>query len=763
MRSFSCLLLLPVLALACAKEPENGGIMLSMNTDLTVPSGVDVVGLYIVRIDGRKVTPILTSEVKAEYEGTDGKLHIVLPGTLAIASDGNPDSTIQVRIVAYNDQRVPVAMREARVRVPAQALKTLPMPLLWLNADDVVDANPGAGGPKPITPRSAGLGLLAAGSAEPDGVDAFGRFTSDFCVPDQTLDDTGACASIDIDPSSLEDWQLKDPRSGLTEDAFASDGSNRGPETGDAPVPIDHQFCKDGAERTCFDIDGCFSRRSDDVPNFLPVKILAEQIEGLGSTECFLPMDAVVDSPRDLVVSDVATAIAIGGDDGGVLAGDGRVIVFDERSGVVFDRDNRRVKLPPGVCRKAKKGSVLSVMVSPLCKGKKADEPICVYADGRAARSGCLDGSGWNGDVDPEPETPDAEIVVKCATIPNATGFWVDGETARVVASSGELFSFAASPLGDCMAGTVVPTAPTGLQKSRAYRLFGSSAVPGAVAIMGDLPGFEPTTAAVTFAASDPNVSLLPDGFFGAGAFFASNDYSTLGAGPVAVFLSGASPHELVFARVGGVVGTYTPPSMLPGLPAFNVASNLVATEPEGEPRTVSLAMHDGSFLHLVECAMPLQVNVSPNCTERTQNELPSATTPTAMAVTPFGRRYLLAQQDQIASLFAVVAGGPTDDPLELLRTLTIPSGLFPETTLAVADDGANVRAYFGTTQELVVVEFSPDASDYVERRAVELEPGHTARAVQITPGFLYWLDVDGSGVGTIRRRAVNDQGKIRD
>ena len=747
MRSLCCLFLLPVLGLACAKEPSTGGIMLSMNTDLTVPTGVDVVGVYIVRVDGGKTVPLVSSEVTAQYEDSDHKLHVVLPGNLSVASDGNPDSTIQVRIVAYGPDRVPVAMREARVRVPDVELKNLPMPLLWLNAEDVADGNPAGGGPTPITPASGAVGLLDTSAADQGSVDAFARFKSDFCGDGQTLDDTGACASIDIDPGSLSAWVPSDPRSGLTQpSAGASGAPNR-------DAPPDHHFCAADFEPSCFNLAGCFPAGDAD-PNFRTVQIAGDQIEGVGTPECYLSLAAIADVPRGIRDGlDVAAAVKITGPtDGGVRTNDGNVVVFDGNSGVTLDRENRRVKLPPGVCRKAKKGSIVSVMASPLCHRKDVDEPVCVDATGLAVDSGCVDGSGWNGDRDPVVETPEGgpDASAACATVANATGFWVDDHHAHLITTGSALYSFpVASVSGACLTGPLPTQSDLGLSANTTYRLLGSPLLPDAIAVMGI--GANPTapgSGLVSITSGQTTAAFPLDGDYAAGAFFASYDYGG-GALPTAVFLR---PSSVYFTRAGSNGSSV----VLTGGDAYTGGSNLIGYG--DNPKVVRQAViGTNNGMALLDCNLSTQVPAGePSCFQTTQDGLDDDV-PIALTATATGHQYVLASHIGEAKIFRVktsatdlgdtfvpfYASGKTDD---------VP----PEMTLAVLDDTqAHPVAFFATAAALWRVAYGAGGEVVPTEVAAE-----RVRAVQLVGSELYWLQTGPDGA-TLQHRSLDADGNV--
>ena len=174
----------------CNGKPA-AGVFLSMSTDMTVPSNVETVGVYLQYTNADGIAHQESWEVAPIAVGNEFRVYF--PATLGVQSNGDPRTTLRTRVVAYQNvagARVPLVMREARVQVPTDRVGVLRLPLLWMNGDDTTDATPQAGGP------TDNPGLQGT-------VDALARFGSAECGPDQTLGDDGACRSIDLDPAAL--------------------------------------------------------------------------------------------------------------------------------------------------------------------------------------------------------------------------------------------------------------------------------------------------------------------------------------------------------------------------------------------------------------------------------------------------------------------------------------------------------------------------------------------------------------------------------
>lgn len=443
------------LATAACEEGERAGIMLMMRTDMAVPEPVDSVGVYLEQINGSKRRVVKVIEVKASEDGV-----VRLPGTLAVNSDRQEDTRLRVRMVGYDKLGTPLAMREARVAVPTVGVKVLRLPLLWLNTDDVDDKDPSAGGPR-IT-NAGGMTLLQEQTA--GAVDAFARFRSDYCGDEQTLDDQGACAPIDI--VLEEDW-VEETETG---------GGSRGPGGPVSGSDLGAAFC---ARASCFDLYKCVHDALEETePNLRAVEAPIQLGEKRG--ECFVDLDELGEiagmyDPQRVSLTAVMRSEA-----------DPKAFCLSEsdcfmpiEGALAFDA-NGRMNLPPGVCRKSEKafedGKPLQLLLTPLCVAPAADKPVCANVGDREHRGGsCLDGTGWDGN------RPQVVPSMECAKIGGIngginygapTGMWVSDVGVTVVTNTGTLFPFAKEAIEGVECVTAVPTVnAANLDGTSAFRL----------------------------------------------------------------------------------------------------------------------------------------------------------------------------------------------------------------------------------------------------------------------------------------------------
>lgn len=715
--------------------------MLTMSTDLVVPTGVDVVGVYIVRVEGAKRTVISSNEVTAEYS-EDGIRRVRLPGTLAITSDADPSTTVQIRVVAYDAQRVPVAMREARVLVPTEDLKALPMPLLWLNTEDVLDANPGGGGPTPIA-ASTDLGFLAEPTTDQASVDAFGRFRSDFCGEERTLDETGACTSIVVDPAKLDPWREKAFRDGIVNEVARGTQSPTGLGT-DGDAAVSHDFCKiTGAEPPqCFNLAGCFPG-SDPDPRFVTVEVTPDRIQGLGTSECFVSLESMAGIRNGLSRIKAALAVKTTREQGALCTRSGDCYVpVDDKFVPEVDREKRRILLPPGVCRKASKGSVISIVASPLCDRKQVDEPVCVDAEGVAVDAGCRDGSGWNGDLDELPAGPDGggDGGGPCASLARATGFWVDPAYTVVASSTGQFFVFEPGQVsGACLRGAPLRTVERSTQaEGIGYRVFGGA---GLFAFMGvGASSVLRSSGLLVLQSSGGALDSRPQpfdpGLWAAGAFFEQIPI-TGASGPGAVFLS--SQPQVQVARVDSAAT-----QSLVADPT-TAGSNLIGRAEQDQNGVWQLVTTAADELELRHVMLPKSTGTVAVATV-SQSDLPLAGyVPLALAHSDrSGATAALATTASTTLLLGVDLDAFNDG----LSKRTEVGGVAPaEMTLAlaVANDGVTTYPFFGVGDTLYTV----DAQDIP--LAVAQSFGGTIHAVQVVGSDLYWLESDASGATTLR------------
>ena len=691
--------------------------MLGLRTDLQVPFAVEGVGIYMQRIEGDRTTTLAPIEIQA-YTDEAGQRRVYLPGTLALENPGVEGLRVRVRIVAYDKAGNVLVMRESRVGVPTDRLASLPMPLLWMNTADVVDADPAAGGPKLSIETGDAPSFLQSTGGSP--VDAFGRFRSDFCGDDRTLDDRGACQLVDVDVEGLETYR-EPGAAGTTAPGKAENlgGAKRA-------------FCQRDTESSCFDVARCFA--TDEDPNYQPIEVPTNAIEGLGTSACSVSLSGA----PDMKVPDVALAVRTSEAEGATCVREGVCyIALDSRSGFSIDAEGRRITLPPGVCRKAQKGSVISIVASPLCNRLKAEEPTC-------RDEGCLDGSGWDLGRDPGLPADDAgtDAGGACAEVAGATGLWVD-DVHVTLFGGGALTRFSVDQLGaECLTGTPATTVPAPDLADVPYRLYGSDLpeYAGTVAF-SSASGATGRSSAGLFDGTLRRVPASPEGTVHQGCAFFGSDASVhaghrlfMGFSPSQT--TSTAMHELSFTSTA----TSNPSQRdLPG--QLHDPSNVLPT-PDG--LGTLQAVVDGSVLALVRCA--------PSCTV-TPITPPLQAKPVHLVVGADGVTALLARTpDGVVVLTTDTAGALRADSARSFAGGEVPE----ESTLALAGTG-EARVYYIPTRTALVSQTGSEPAAPV----ASMPAGGRLHAVQVRGNRLYWLQSDPDGRSSVHHRPLDVDGQI--
>jgi hypothetical protein len=178
----------------CTK-PQQGTVMLAMQTDMQVDSDVSAVGVYVNESPSGRV--LYQQVVRAAVNPSTGKNTVQLPATLAI-NRRNGSATVRVRIVAFrastngDGTQVPTAMNEALATVPSSAVVRLPLALTFISRNTV------KGPSLKLTAKATSLSTLANDSdlAVPDGA-SFALADGVCPAPKtQTLDNAGNCVEI---------------------------------------------------------------------------------------------------------------------------------------------------------------------------------------------------------------------------------------------------------------------------------------------------------------------------------------------------------------------------------------------------------------------------------------------------------------------------------------------------------------------------------------------------------------------------------------
>ncbi len=111
---------------ACAKTNDEkiGQLMLTLQTDMSIPKDIDS-----VRIEVRSYGML---QFASDFDLGPGGLK--LPATLGVVAGKDPSAPVNIRVVAYQN-KVARVLREVITTVPSDRVATLPVPLHWLCAD----------------------------------------------------------------------------------------------------------------------------------------------------------------------------------------------------------------------------------------------------------------------------------------------------------------------------------------------------------------------------------------------------------------------------------------------------------------------------------------------------------------------------------------------------------------------------------------------------------------------------------------------------
>jgi len=304
-----------VLFLACSsKEEPTGQLMLSMQTDLSLPKDVNA-----VRIE---VSTFGKVNFAQDYEvGPNGAK---IPATLGIVAGANKAAPVRVRIIAKLNGEARL-LREAITTVPAARLASLRMPLQYLSLGQVVSTGSGSvnnGGVTPSSVRTANLGTLDTSATAIEGAEEW----ASACGEGKTSVD-GECVDITVDSDALPDYKEGDVFGG-------GDSSGNG---------------------TCFDTYECLAQGLD-----AQVDLAA----------CSFPF---VEG-----TTNVGLRVPGGSGNAGICGDDPNAdcyVPLDAES--AWKVQEGKVVLPKAVCTKLQAGAILSVVYGSTCEAKTTSIPTC--------------------------------------------------------------------------------------------------------------------------------------------------------------------------------------------------------------------------------------------------------------------------------------------------------------------------------------------------------------------------------------------------
>lgn len=323
-KSLAGVALLLALSAACSgTSSKQGGLMVVLSTDVSIPKDIDAIGLYITSAG----TTIYSNTEPVQPGG-----NVRLPATLNIVASDDPRRTVRVRAVGFS-KNVARVLRDVIVTVPQNRTAQLRVPLNFLSF--------GSGrGRSPLSLTS--VSPLTEPTLSP--LASFDPFTqlANTCGEGKT-DVGGVCAALSIDVSKLEDYQ---------------------PDTifGGAAAPT----TPDAVPGECFPIVPCFAEGTDlqVEPSTCSIALPTDaasaarfnvglRTSGVGF-KTSLGSIVVLDQDANAAFGEIGTARQAGG----------------------------RLALPPGVCKKMAAETpaderVLGVVGSTLCVPKSKKVPLC--------------------------------------------------------------------------------------------------------------------------------------------------------------------------------------------------------------------------------------------------------------------------------------------------------------------------------------------------------------------------------------------------
>lgn len=212
-------IVLPALP-ACSYDKS--GIMLAISTDMLAPKDVNAVGVTVFMDD--KIKFNVVGRVTPEGE-------VLLPATLAIAEPDDPNATVRIRVIAFQEKKARV-MRDVRTSIPKGGrIALLRIPLNFANDGSVTGELPDNVLPVPATTKSLDSSALFPRDLGTTDLYDPTLFVPNCPDPTQTWI-AGQCADAFVPWASLP--------------TFTSDAVGRADDTA-----------------TCFDVYGCFAGSTD--------------------------------------------------------------------------------------------------------------------------------------------------------------------------------------------------------------------------------------------------------------------------------------------------------------------------------------------------------------------------------------------------------------------------------------------------------------------------------------------------------------------
>ncbi len=370
-------------ALAVAAVPACGekksGIMLAITTDMKAPKDVNAVSVTISTNNAIKHNVI--GRVTPQGD-------ILLPATLAIAEPDDPNASIRIRVMAFQERKARV-LRDVRTSIPSGGrVALLRIPLTFINdgstegtlpAGVLPAPNPGTAVNLPGSGTDGGADGGPAGSTDLGGIPAGGdlfdptEFVPNCPNPEHTWIN-GECQDAYIDPNSLPEFDEAlvgsgDQAAGSCLDVrkcfsdavvlgrnsapqSSGNGSDAPPQTGEGPAAPPPPTVDAGA-------------RNPDGANIRPQNIT------FNAEKCSLTIDGNVSAAN--------LNVAIVTPDTGECIRPGECYVPLDTGAGGWSLSGNEVKLPGFVCKIVQsKGLRLAYSTTAGCASKKEENPVCV-------------------------------------------------------------------------------------------------------------------------------------------------------------------------------------------------------------------------------------------------------------------------------------------------------------------------------------------------------------------------------------------------
>lgn len=502
---------------ACADKKS--GIMLAITTDMKAPKDVNAVSVTVKTNDAIKHNVV--GRVTPQGD-------ILLPATIAIVQPDDPNASIKIRVMAFQDRRARV-LRDVRTSIPAGGrVALLRIPLNFVNegsvtgevAEGVIPApNPGTGGTSTSSSGGSSSGssgtsggpAVDGGSGPDAGTSSSSTSSSGSVGPIRPAEDPtefvpncenpehtwidGECKDAYIDPNTLPDFEeglvgaqepgkCFDPKVCFANAIAVAQGEGGSSGSG--------QSNPGGGDGAGAGRDASASAAPPPVDAGMGGKDLWIRAVTLDRGSCAVNLNGANAARLNL---------AIVTPDTGECIRPGQCFVPLDKGGSGWKEENGRVQLPRFVCKLLEKPGLQLYAATDTCSAKEESNPICIEQN-----------------VSPRPIDPIADG----GTNAGATFVVSEDRPTDVVVAGSDIYVAGASrlarvPLFGQPVGQAVPNVP-GL--AAPWRLSRIEPINGIAATNGTATGYhltggsESTVTAVSLGAAPGNGVAVAGGSF---------------------------------------------------------------------------------------------------------------------------------------------------------------------------------------------------------------------------------------------------------